>query len=182
LQSIKTALCFQLKEQMGIENIRAREEELLQLAFAGLDSIPEVKILANKERGRLGVISFYVPGIHYNLLVQLLNDLYGIQVRGGCACAGTYGHFLLEVSAERSSEITEQINHGDLSEKPGWVRWSLHPTMTDEEVTFFIEVLKDIIVNIEVYSQAYEAVPRTNTFRHKRGKNYRHKAEEWFEL
>jgi selenocysteine lyase/cysteine desulfurase len=182
LQSMKTALCFQLKNQMGIENIRAREEELLKLAFAGLDSIPEVKILANNERDRLGVISFYVPGIHYNLLVQLLNDLYGVQVRGGCACAGTYGHFLLEVSAERSSEITEQINLGDLSEKPGWVRWSLHPTMTDTEVALFIDGLKDIIANVEVYSKNYEAVPRTNTFRHKQEKNYLKKVEGWFTL
>lgn len=152
---------------MGIENIRKREEELLSLAFEGLDTIPEVQILADNERDRLGVISFYVPGIHYNLLVQLLNDLYGIQVRGGCACAGTYGHFLLEVTAERSDEITDQISHGDLSEKPGWVRWSLHPTMTDEEVQLFIDALKDIIENLETYSTDYAPVPRTNTFSHK---------------
>ena len=182
LQSIKTALCFQLKDQMGIDNIRAREEELLQLAFDGLDRIPEVKILANNDRDRLGIISFYVPGIHYNLLVQLLNDYYGIQVRGGCACAGTYGHFLLEVSAERSSEITEQINLGDLSEKPGWVRWSLHPTTSNEEVNLFINGLKDIIQNIARYGSGYEAVPRTNTFRHLDEKDYHLKAEEWFKL
>ncbi len=182
LQSIKTALCFQLKDQMGVENIRKREEELLTLAFEGLDTIPEVQILANNERNRLGVISFYVPGIHYNLLVQLLNDLYGIQVRGGCACAGTYGHFLLEVTAERSDEITDQISHGDLSEKPGWVRWSLHPTMTDEEVQLFIEALKDIIENVETYSTDYAPVPRTNTFSHKDEKSFHLKAQEWFKL
>lgn len=182
LQSIKTALCFQLKDQMGIENIRKREEELLTLAFEGLDTIPEVQILADNERDRLGVISFYVPGIHYNLLVQLLNDLYGIQVRGGCACAGTYGHFLLEVTAERSDEITDQISHGDLSEKPGWVRWSLHPTMTDEDVQLFIEALKDIIENLETYSTDYAPVPRTNTFSHKDEKSFHLKAQEWFKL
>ena len=182
LQSIKTALCFQLKDQMGIEKIRAREDELLQRAFIGLDNIPGVNILADRERNRLGVISFYVPGIHYNLLVQLLNDKYGIQVRGGCACAGTYGHFLLEVTAERSSEITEQINLGNLSEKPGWVRWSLHPTMSNAEVLFFTEGLKDIISNITNYSKDYAPVPRTNTFSHKNEKDYRLKAEAWFEL
>ncbi|HKJ41167.1 MAG TPA: aminotransferase class V-fold PLP-dependent enzyme [Sunxiuqinia sp.] len=182
LQSIKTALAFQLKEQMGIDNIRTREEELTKMAFEGLDSIPEVKILANNERDRLGVISFYVPGIHYNLLVQLLNDHYGIQVRGGCACAGTYGHFLLQVDAERSQEITDLINHGDLSEKPGWVRWSLHPAMSDEEVSIFIEGLKDIITNFEDYKIGYERVPRTNTFRHLDEKDYHLKAEQWFEL
>lgn len=182
LQSIKTALCFQLKDQMGIDNIHEREDELLKLAFEGLDSIPEVKILANNQRDRLGIISFYVPGIHYNLLVQLLNDYHGIQVRGGCACAGTYGHFLLEVTAERSSEITELISHGDLSEKPGWVRWSLHPTMTDLEVQLFITGLKDIISNFDEYQLDYEAVPRTNTFRHKDEKDYHSLAETWFDL
>ena len=182
LQSIKTALCFQLKDQMGVDNIHKREEELLTLAFEGLDTIPEVQILADNERDRLGVISFYVPGIHYNLLVQLLNDLYGIQVRGGCACAGTYGHFLLEVTAERSDEITDQISHGDLSEKPGWVRWSLHPTMTDEEVQLFIKALKDIIEHFETYSADYAPVPRTNTFSHKDEKSFHLKAQEWFKL
>lgn len=182
LQSIKTALCFQLKDQMSVEKIRAREEELLKLAFDGLDSLPDVKILADGQRDRLGIISFYVPGIHYNLLVQLLNDRHGIQVRGGCACAGTYGHFLLEVTAERSNEITDQINHGDLSEKPGWVRWSLHPTMTNEEVGLFIAGLRDILEHIDDYSTYYEPVPRTNTFRHKDEKDYHLKVEEWFEL
>nr|MBD3622803.1 aminotransferase class V-fold PLP-dependent enzyme [Sunxiuqinia sp.] len=182
LQSIKTALCFQLKDQMSVEKIRAREEELLKLAFDGLDTLPDVKILAGGQRDRLGIISFYVPGIHYNLLVQLLNDRHGIQVRGGCACAGTYGHFLLEVTAERSNEITDQINHGDLSEKPGWVRWSLHPTMTNEEVGLFIAGLRDILEHIDDYSTYYEPVPRTNTFRHKDEKDYHLKVEEWFEL
>lgn len=182
LQSIKTALCFQLKDQMGVDHIHKREEELLTLAFEGLDTIPEVQILADNERDRLGVISFYVPGIHYNLLVQLLNDLYGIQVRGGCACAGTYGHFLLEVTAERSDEITDQISHGDLSEKPGWVRWSLHPTMTDEEVQLFIKALKDIIEHFETYSADYAPVPRTNTFSHKDEKSFHEKVQKWFTL
>src|SRR5690606_10218653 len=141
LQSIKTALCFDLKDKMGIENIKKREEELLKLAFEGLDKIAGLNILADNMRERLGVISFYVENIHYNLLVQILNDKYGIQTRGGCACAGTYGHFLLEVSYEKSQEITDKINHGDLSDKPGWVRWSLHPTMTNDEVEIMINAL-----------------------------------------
>ncbi len=118
LQSIKTALSMQLKSQMGISQIHKREEELVKLAFSGLEKIPGVKILAENMHDRLGIISFYIEGIHYNLIVRLLNDLYGIQVRGGCGCAGTYGHLLLEVSFEKSREITWKINHGDLSEKP----------------------------------------------------------------
>ncbi len=182
LQAIRTALCFELKDQMGIENIRLREEELLKLAFDGLDSIPEVNILANNVRDRLGIISFYVYEIHYNLLVKLLNDLYGIQVRGGCACAGTYGHFLLEVSHELSDEITEKINSGDLSMKPGWVRWSLHPTMKDRDVSYFIEALRDIVANVERYKQDYDYIPKENTYRHKQEKNYPQIVANWFDL
>jgi selenocysteine lyase/cysteine desulfurase len=167
LQSIKTALCFELKDQMGIENIKKREEELLELAFKGLDEIEGLNILADNVRDRLGVISFYIENIHYNLLVQILNDKYGIQTRGGCACAGTYGHFLLEVSYETSQEITDKINHGDLSDKPGWVRWSLHPTMTNDEVEIMISALKEIVANIETYKNDYVHVKRSNVFRHK---------------
>ena len=120
LQSIRTALCIDLKNQMGVENIEKREKELLIKAFNEFDKIEKLNILADNVRNRLGVISFYVDDIHFNLMVQLLNDKYGIQTRGGCACAGTYGHFLLEVSYEQSQEITDKISHGDLSDKPGW--------------------------------------------------------------
>ena len=182
LQSIKAALCFELKNQMGIENISKREKELLNLAFRGLDRIPGLKILADNVRDRLGVISFYMEGIHYNLMVRILNDKYGIQTRGGCACAGTYGHYLLEVSYEKSEEITDKINHGDLSEKPGWVRWSLHPTMTNAEVETMITALHDIAQNINSYTQDYIYDNRTNVFWHKNEKDHNEMIKRWFTL
>jgi len=182
LQSIRTALCFELKDQMGTENIQNREKELLEKAFKGLDSIDGLNILADNVRDRLGVISFYLEGIHYNLLVRLLNDMYGIQTRGGCACAGTYGHFLLEVSYEQSKEITDKINHGDLSEKPGWVRWSLHPTMTNTEVDLTISALKDIVSNIKEYQKDYVYENHTNVFWHKDEKDNKKLMDEWFSL
>lgn len=182
LQSIRTALCFDLKHQMGIKNIRKREDELLEQAFIGLDSIKSVNILANNVRDRLGVISFYVEGVHYNLLVRLLNDMYGIQTRGGCACAGTYGHFLLEVSYEQSQEITDKINTGDLSDKPGWVRWSLHPTMKNSEVKLMMEALADIIPNVDKYQKEYIYDNRTNSFFHKNETDDKELMEKWFSL
>jgi selenocysteine lyase/cysteine desulfurase len=182
LQTIRTALCIRLKEKMGIENIHQREKELLKLAFEGLDSIPEVKIMDNAHRDRSGIISFYIAKIHYNLLVKLLNDLYGIQVRGGCACAGTYGHILLEVSHELSDEITRRITQGDLSLKPGWVRWSLHPTTTNHEVELFIDALKDIVVNHEKYAADYTYFPKENIFRHKNENQYSSMVKDWFEI
>ncbi|MDO8929351.1 MAG: aminotransferase class V-fold PLP-dependent enzyme, partial [Bacteroidota bacterium] len=182
LQTIRTALCIRLKEKMGVENIHQRENELLKLAFEGLDSIPEVKIMDDRHRERLGIISFFVAKIHYNLLVKLLNDLYGIQVRGGCACAGTYGHILLEVSHELSDEITSRINQGDLSLKPGWVRWSLHPTTTKHEVELFIEALRNIVANYEKYAADYTYYPKENIFRHMNENNYETIVKSWFNL
>jgi selenocysteine lyase/cysteine desulfurase len=116
------------------------------------------------------------------LLVKLLNDLYGIQVRGGCACAGTYGQILLEVSHELSEEITNRINQGDLSLKPGWVRWSLHPTTTNHEVDVFIEAIRDITANYEKYAADYTYFPKENIFRHKEEKLFEDTITQWFEI
>jgi len=121
LQAIRSALVIKLKEKMDCKKMEEREKELLQIVFDKLRKIPKLQILANNVEERLGVISFYVEDIHFNLIVKLLNDRYGIQVRGGCSCAGTYGHYLLHVDQELSSRITKKIDQGDLSEKPGWV-------------------------------------------------------------
>ena len=166
LQAIRTALAIELKNQMGTERIHRRENELVQLVFPLLKEIPGVRILADNEVERLGILSFYIPDVHYNLIVRLLSDRFGIQVRGGCACAGTYGHYLLEVSHEMSRKITDLINHGDLSAKPGWVRMSLHPTVTNEEVHYFAGALRQIVENLDEWSKDYIYSKRKNEFVH----------------
>jgi selenocysteine lyase/cysteine desulfurase len=167
IQSIRGALAIRLKEEMGIDNILQREQQLVHKAFQLLKSVPSIKILAENVSERLGIISFYHPEIHYNLVVKLLSDRFGIQVRGGCVCAGTYGHYLLEVSYEKSREITDRINSGDLSTKPGWVRWSLHPTTTDAEVDYFVDSLREIVINHEAWAKDYTYNKSTNEFKHK---------------
>ncbi len=170
---------------MGVEPMRAREKELLALAFPLLRAVPGIKILADNIEDRLGIISFYHESIHFNLLVKLLNDRFGIQVRGGCACAGTYGHYLLQVSYEKSQEITDKINHGDLSEKPGWVRWSLHPVMTDNEVYEFAEALSLIVKNIDDWQKDYVYLNRKNEYAHKgevNGSVQDKAVDQWFSL
>ena len=112
-------------------------------------------ILAHHIKHRLGAISFYVDDIHYNLIVKLLNDRYGVQTRGGCSCAGTYGHYLLHVDPQRSKRITDKIDQGDLSEKPGWVRMSIHPTMTNDELYLITNAIKEIVENIDDWQNDY---------------------------
>ena len=167
LQAIRSALCIQLKQDMGCENIYKREKELLDIAFDGLKKINSLHILAKNVEERIGVISFYVEDVHHNLVVKLLNDHYGIQVRGGCSCAGTYGHYLLHVDRGLSKRITEKINNGDLSEKPGWVRMSIHPTTTNEEINIIINGIKDVVENVKQYSKDYFYSPKANEFYHK---------------
>jgi len=183
LQAIRTALAIELKNQMGVENIRKREKELTELAFEVLDKVPGIRILADTERDRLGVISFYIEPIHYNLIVKLLNDRFGIQVRGGCACAGTYGHYLLDVSYEKSHEITNRISSGDLSKKPGWVRLSLHPVMTPEEVVFIGKALTEISLNHVDWAKDYNYDKHKNEFFHKSvTEDEVSKVTAWFKL
>ncbi|MCK9205647.1 MAG: aminotransferase class V-fold PLP-dependent enzyme [Salinivirgaceae bacterium] len=183
LQAIRAALSIKLKEQMGVKNIVAREHELLEIAFPLLKRVKGVHILADNLQERLGILSFYVDNIHFNMVVKLLNDRFGIQVRGGCACAGTYGHYLLEVSYEKSKAITDMINAGDLSEKPGWIRWSLHPTMTNQEVYDFVDAMQQIVTNIETWGKDYVYNCKTNEYQHKdQHKGINPEVKNWFEL
>lgn len=183
LQTIRIAYAIKLKEKMGVKNILDREHELLEIAFEEFDKIPEIHILANKQRDRLGVISFFIENIHHNLIVRLLNDLYGIQVRGGCSCAGTYGHYLLQVSKDESHRIADKINHGDLSDKPGWVRLSIHPTMTNKELYYIIDAIKNIINNIKNVEKDYYFDKKTGEFFHKKTTRLTAKDfNDWFTL
>lgn len=166
LQAIRIALAIQLKEKMGVENIHKREDQLLERVFKGLKKIPKLHILSENVKDRLGVVSFYIEDVHFNLIVKILNDRFGVQVRGGCACAGTYGHFLLGVTPEQSKEISDKINSGDLSEKPGWVRLSLHPTMTNAELDTVILGLTQLVENLDEWSKDYEYNAKSNEFKH----------------
>ena len=183
LQTIKAALCLELKGQMGTENIENREKELIKIVFEDLTKIPGLHVLAGNIEDRLGAISFYIDNIHYNLIVKLLNDRFGIQVRGGCSCAGTYGHYLLHVTPDQSKHITEKINHGDYSEKPGWVRMSLHPTMTNDELYYIIDAINQIVKNISLWEKDYRYISPRNEFINIISSNdEKNIIKEWFKL
>ncbi len=174
---------MKLKEQMGVENICRREKELVNIVFQEFEKIPEINVLADNVKDRLGCISFYVNDLHYNLFVKLLSDRFGIQVRGGCACAGTYGHYLLHVDYEKSKSITSLIETGNLSAKPGWVRLSLHPTMTNNEVYYILDSIKQIVNHRKEWEKDYVYNAHTNEFHHIHFQDKNKKLlSDWFSL
>jgi selenocysteine lyase/cysteine desulfurase len=147
-----------------------------------MSAVPDLRILADNVSERLGIFSFYMPSIHYNLIVKLLSDRFGIQVRGGCDCAGTYGHYLLNLSYDESKTFTQKIIHKDQSAKPGWVRLSFHPTSTDKDVIFMADSLKQIRNNYKVWSEDYTYNKHTNEFTHKAGSEGYTRAESFFAM
>lgn len=167
LQGIKAALAVKLKEEMGIKNMLEREEQLLEIIFERLPKIPGIEILEGQNTKRLGVISFLLKGAHFNLVVKLLNDRFGIQTRGGCACAGTYGHILLHVDELHSYEILDELHKGDLSCKPGWIRMSIHPIMTNEEVHYILDSIQQVAAHYAEWSKEYNYEPETNEYIHR---------------
>lgn len=168
---------------MDTKKICLRENELIELAFNKLQKIKNLHILAENIKDRLGVFSFYVDKIHHNLITRLLNDRFGIQLRGGCSCAGTYGHFLLDVDFKLSKEITDRIDAGDLSMKPGWIRLSLHPTMTNDELLYIADAIRQTVEKAEEWQKDYCYDRHTNEFNHcKFPGNNNISYAQWFNL
>ena len=167
LQTMRAAMAIRLKEDMDVKKMHEREDYLINYMFDRMEQIPGLHILAGNIRERIGAISFFMDHVHYNLIAKLLNDHYGIQTRGGCSCAGTYGHYLLNVDPTLSEQIRQRISTGDLSEKPGWVRISVHPTMTDKEAEVICDALENIAVHSEEYLKDYQYDPHDNEFHHK---------------
>jgi selenocysteine lyase/cysteine desulfurase len=164
LQGIKAALCFKLKKEMGVENIMKREAEMVDKVLNKLTSIPNLHVLAANIPHRVGAISFYIDGLHFNLGVKLLNDYFGIQVRGGCACAGTYGHYLLKIDQAQSANIVERLAKGELFVRPGWIRLSLHPTFTDEEINYLLESIEFVANHFEQLAKNYTYNTKKNIY------------------
>jgi len=183
LQAIKAAMCIRLKEAMGVDNILKREEELLTIAFARLSKMTNVIVLQGNVRKRLGIISFMVKDAHYNLIVRLLNDKFGIQARGGCSCAGTYGHHLLQVDPATSHKIWRAIRSGDLSSKPGWIRISIHPTMTDAEIEFIMDAIDSTASSFREWMADYCYDASANAYTPKAiTTNDQHRVADWFNV
>lgn len=145
LQTLKTALAIQLKEEMGVDRIRQREAKLNEHFFKRLSEMPDVEVLSGSHTERLSIFSVIVKGRDYRDVVRELSQTYGIETRGGCACAGTYGHHLLNIDYCTSHEITDQLDDAHQQNKPGWVRISFHPSMTIGDIDRIADALQSLV-------------------------------------
>lgn len=174
IESIRAGLVFQLKRAVGTELIKQQEERFLRQAIATWQENPNLEILGNLSADRLSIISFVVrrPGgryLHHNFVVALLNDLFGIQSRGGCSCAGPYGHRLLGIDLDQSHRFEAEIATGCEGIKPGWVRVSFNYFLSDRCFRYIVDAVHLTATHGWRLLPDYRFNPATGLWRHKGG-------------
>jgi selenocysteine lyase/cysteine desulfurase len=174
VESIRAGLVFQLKQAVGVEVIRAQEEHFLRRAITAWQHEPAIEILGNLEAERLSIVSFVIRApsgkyLHHNFVVSLLNDLFGIQSRGGCSCAGPYGHRLLGIDLERSHEFEREIAHGCEGIKPGWVRINFNYFISEPVFSYLVGAVRLIARDGWRMLADYRFNPATGLWRHHLG-------------
>ncbi|HEX3898485.1 MAG TPA: aminotransferase class V-fold PLP-dependent enzyme [Mycobacteriales bacterium] len=170
--AIRAGLVFGLKQAVGVPQIKAVEDVLLARAVEAWSQEPAIEILGNLDAGRLSIVSFVVrkPGgryLHHNFVVALLNDLFGIQSRGGCSCAGPYGHRLLGIDIEHSQAFQHEIAAGCEGIKPGWVRVSFGYFIDDAVADYLIEAVRFVAAEGERFLTDYGFEPLSGLWRHR---------------
>jgi len=143
--SIRAGLVFQLKEAVGADAIGAREKEFIRRAIDTWTANPNLRILGNPKAQRLSIVSFNVRYkeryLHHNFAVALLNDLFGIQARGGCSCAGPYGHRLLNIDAAHSRAYEREIQRGCPGVRPGWIRLNFNYFISESIFDYIVRAV-----------------------------------------
>jgi selenocysteine lyase/cysteine desulfurase len=174
IESIRAGLVFQLKEAVGTETIRAAEDRLLRRAVSAWLDEPAIELLGNLEAERLSIVSFVVRSpsrrfLHHNYVVALLNDLFGVQARGGCSCAGPYGHRLLGIDIDRSHEFEREITGGCEGIKPGWVRVNFNYFLSDTVADYLVDAVRMVAHDGWRLLGDYRFDTTTGLWRHRRG-------------
>ena len=176
LQTVRAALALEAKEALGMETIQTREDELLGRAFARWGAHPRIDILGPQEpERRIGIVSFNVhdaegQALHPRFVTTLLNDLFGIQSRAGCSCAGPYAHRLLGISSEEALQLLALAEEGYHGVKPGWCRVGFHYTMDDAEADFVIDAVTFVAEHGHRFLPLYRFGVRSGTWEHESGR------------
>ncbi len=173
VESIRAGLVWQLKEAVGVDVIRERETSFIERAIARWDQHPTIDVLGSHRAHRLSIVSFVIraPGtparhLHHNFVVALLNDLFGIQARGGCSCAGPYGHRLLGIDLDTSHAFEREIARGCEGIKPGWVRINFNYFISEAVFEFLLDAVELVASDGWRLLDDYDFDPLTGLWRH----------------
>ena len=173
VESIRAGLAFKLKMEVGVERIRELEHSYIRSAIDSWSADPKIQILGNPDADRLSIVSFVIRHgeqvLHYNYVVALLNDLFGIQARGGCSCAGPYGHRLLGIDQATSDRFEVVVANGCEVIKPGWVRVNFNYFIPDQEFQYIIAAVHMIARDGWRLLPLYEFDAKTALWRHRDG-------------
>nr|WP_221446694.1 aminotransferase class V-fold PLP-dependent enzyme [Microbacterium thalassium] len=174
VESIRAGVVFGLKEAVGVETIRALEGDFLGRAVAAWEDEPAIQVLGNLDAERLSIVSFVIRTptgrfLHHNFVVSLLNDLFGIQARGGCSCAGPYGHHLLGIDLDRSLEYDREISRGCEGIKPGWVRINFNYFISPAVFDYLVEAVRLVARDGWRMLPDYRFDPERGLWHHRRG-------------
>ena len=173
IESIRAGLVFQLKEAVGPAVIEATESDFVRRAIARWEQHPNINVLGSHRADRLSIVSFVIRHgeqfLHHNYVVALLNDVFGIQSRGGCSCAGPYGHRLLGIDLERSHEFQREINRGCEGIKPGWVRVNFNYFIDDDTFNYIVDAVTMIASHGAALLGEYDFEPDSGLWHHRRG-------------
>ena len=173
VESIRAGLVFQLKQAVGADTIQARERSFIDRAIASWSANPDIELLGNLEAERLSIVSFVVRDgpryLHHNFVVALLNDLFGIQSRGGCSCAGPYGHRLLGIDIDRSHEFEREIARGCEGIKPGWVRVNFNYFISEAVFQYLLDAVHLVADQGRKLLGDYRFDPARGLWRHRQG-------------
>ena len=174
LQKMRAALGFWVKAQIGTEKIGQLEKQFIKTAIARLRLHPNLEILGNLEMPRLAVLSFLVRSdssyLHPRFVVTLLNDLFGIQSRGGCACAGPYGHRLLDIDPATSNAYRASVGAGFEGIKPGWTRLNFNYFISPAEFEFLLEAIEFVATYGQRFIALYDFNWHSGAWTHTQGK------------
>jgi len=144
---------------------------LIDRAIASWSADPNLHILGSLTAKRLSIVSFLVRHgedfLHHNFVVALLNDLFGIQARGGCSCAGPYGHRLLGIDIERSSRFRQAITSGCEGVKPGWVRVNFNYFISEATFSYILNAVRLVAERGWMLLPDYTFCSETGLWRHR---------------
>lgn len=171
VEAIRAGLVFRLQEQVGSDEIERMERIKVQQVVRRLAAQPNIDILGGTDAERLAIFSLRFRHsesyLHYGFVVALLNDLFGIQARGGCSCAGPYGHALLDLAPDVSRALDHAVADGETALRPGWVRLNFNYFIDEAEFDYLLSALELVAQFGWRLLPMYAVDPRSGLWRHR---------------